>query len=377
MVDDSAGGPVFARQVVPAAASGPVKTHTVYLNHLGVTLRPGPNNSQANTSTIVPRTMQVPGWNASAADWTATVACMKELWSRFDVTVTDVDPGATPHIEAVFTRSPSDVGLAANYGGVSPFATDCSVIESSIVFAFTANLASQPRAICEVMAQEIAHSYGLDHELLASDPMTYLPYSGARAFQDHDAACGESVARPCGIAGSTCRPSQNSVQLLLARVGASGRNHQAPTVAIMAPAEASTVPAGFSITASASDDIAVASVAFYLDGALVATRSAPPYQLATSDAIAGGAHTIVVEATDADGNVATAQRDIVVASDAPDPVALGCSAGGQPPLALAALVLAAALCRIRPRRASRPARCRSSAAARSAADRRSGQSRDR
>src|SRR5262249_40238089 len=179
----------------------------------------------AQTSSIVTRATQVPGWNASAADWAATVTCMKDIWSRFDVTVTDVDPGSTPHIEAVFTRAPADVGLTTNIGGVSPFSPSCSVIENSIVFAFTDFLPKQPRAICEVMSQEVAHSFGLDHELLASDPMTYLTFTGNREFQDQDVSCGEAVPRPCGIGGFTCRATQNSYQLLLSRLGAANRDH--------------------------------------------------------------------------------------------------------------------------------------------------------
>src|SRR5207237_5849116 len=98
--------------------------------------------------------------------------------------VTDRDPGNTPHIEAVFGGSPQDLGMPSSVGGVSPFSASCGVIEGSIVFAFTNVLSTSPQRICEVMAQEIAHSYGLDHELLASDPMTYLGYQGNRAFQD-------------------------------------------------------------------------------------------------------------------------------------------------------------------------------------------------
>src|SRR5215813_6510740 len=167
LISETGGdGPAFARQLVDVAnTSGLASTHTIYLNRLGVTLTPGTNNSQANTSTMVSRATQVPGWNASAADWAATVACMKEIWSRFDITVTDVDPGATPHIEAVFARAAADLGLTTNIGGVSPFSPSCSVIENSIVFAFTDALPKQPRVICEVMSQEVAHSYGLDHEL--------------------------------------------------------------------------------------------------------------------------------------------------------------------------------------------------------------------
>lgn len=237
VLDSPAGGIEFVRQVLPAEASAGelALTRTIYLNRRGATLMPGRNDSQANTSSIVARPTQVRGWNASAADWAATVACMKEMWSRFDVAITDVDPGSTPHIEALFGRAPSDIGLSDNIGGISPFTANCSVVERSIVFAFTDNLAPRPRAICEVMSQEIAHSYGLDHELLASDPMTYLPYSGNRAFQDRDAPCGESTARPCGISGFTCRATQNSIQLLLARLGPNRSDAQERDVDVAEP----------------------------------------------------------------------------------------------------------------------------------------------
>jgi hypothetical protein len=357
-------GVVLVRQLVPTAAlaaDGLAKTRTIYLNHHGATLTPGTNNSQRQTSTIIAHTTQVPGWEASADDWAATVACMKSLWSRFDVTVTDVDPGTTPHIEALFGGSPTDVGMASNIGGVSPFSSNCSVIENSIVFAFTDNLPKRPRTICEVMSQEIAHSYGLDHELLASDPLTYLPYIGNREFQDVDAPCGESKPRACGITGVSCRPTQNSVQLLLARLGAADRDNEPPSVGITAPAASATIAAGFAITAAVSDNVAVASVAFYLDGELLATKTAAPYELATAATLARGAHTIVVEAIDADGNSATQERDITVTAattadgnavvgDDPgsDSFALGCSVGGQPSFAV--IAIAAAL--IRRRRAA-------------------------
>ena len=51
------------------------------------------------------------------------------------------------------------------------------------MFTFTQAIPNiTARQACEIMSQEVAHSYGLDHELLASDPMTYLSYNGNRAF---------------------------------------------------------------------------------------------------------------------------------------------------------------------------------------------------
>jgi uncharacterized protein (TIGR03382 family) len=105
---------------------------------------------------------------------------------------------------------------------VSPFTTDCGIIENSVVFTFTDVLPDDPRIMCEVMAQEIAHSFGLDHELLPEDPMTYLDYAGERTFQDETASCGEDAARPCGIDSHVCWQKQNSVQLLVSRLGRRG-----------------------------------------------------------------------------------------------------------------------------------------------------------
>ena len=83
-------------------------------------------------------------------------------------------------------------------------------------------LPDDPRTVCEVIAQEIAHSFGLDHEMLPADPMTYLDYNGDRTFQDRMVSCGEYADRTCGINGSTCRQRQNSVALLKERLGAHG-----------------------------------------------------------------------------------------------------------------------------------------------------------
>jgi uncharacterized protein (TIGR03382 family) len=221
-------GLTFARQVLPSSsgaqsnASVVAQSRIIYLNHDGVILRPGDNDSNNGVSSIVQQETQINGWDIDDESWAATVGCIQDIYSRFDVTVTDQDPGNVPHIEAVIGGHPSDVGLPDNVAGVSPFTTDCSIIEGSIVFTFTDVLPNDPQKVCEVAAQEIAHSFGLDHEMLPSDPMTYLDFTGDRTFQDEMVSCGEYSDRKCGINGNTCRQRQNSVQLLTARLGAAG-----------------------------------------------------------------------------------------------------------------------------------------------------------
>ena len=223
----NAQGLAFARQ--PIAAAGKTtraESRTIYLNRDHITLRPGDNDSATGISSIVTAPTDIAGWEIDDDSWQATVDCMREIYAPFDVTITDEDPGDVPHIEAVFGGSPADVGLPENVAGVSPFTTDCAVIENSIVFAFTEVLPNDSRTVCEVMAQEVAHSFGLDHEMLPEDPMTYLPYLGERTFQNTMASCGEYGDRMCGINGNVCRFQQNSFKLLTSRLGA---KNAAPT----------------------------------------------------------------------------------------------------------------------------------------------------
>lgn len=234
-------GLIFARQVLQAPPSSSpsdggassslgsslrattrARSRTIYLNRDGALVRPGANDARLSTSSIVQEPTLLSPWDIDDEVWDETVACVRELYARFDVTITDEDPGDVPHIQAVFGGHPRDVGLPDNVAGVSPFTTDCGVIENSVVFTFTDVLPDDPRLMCEVMAQEIAHSFGADHELLPEDPMTYLDYPGERSFQDKLAACGEDTPRPCGIDSHVCWQKQNSVQLLGSRLGLRG-----------------------------------------------------------------------------------------------------------------------------------------------------------
>jgi hypothetical protein len=295
--------PILARVPIPANGhtAAVAQSRIIYLNHNGVTLSPGNDDSYAQTSSIINQRSTIAAWNVSPQVWNDVVACFKDEWSRFDVTVTDQDPGNVPHIEAVFGGSPANIGLPSGVGGVSPFTLDCGIIENSIVFTFTDVFPQDAQLICEVMSQETAHSFGLDHEYLASDPMTYLSYSGHKTFQDQDASCGEYQTRPCGINGSTCRPTQNSVQLLYARVGQA--DVIAPTLGITAPVDGATVPPGFEVDATATDNVGVVSANLSIDGHPAGSLSgAGPFSFTTDTSLAPGQHTVTVEVADPHGN---------------------------------------------------------------------------
>src|SRR5690606_34079819 len=99
-----------------------------------------------------------------------TVACVKETFAPFDITITEQDPGDMPHFEALFGGKPSDINDDPSFGntiGLSPF--DCGEIPNSIVFIFDAT-GPDPLTQCWTAAQEIAHSFGLEHLFLQKDP---------------------------------------------------------------------------------------------------------------------------------------------------------------------------------------------------------------
>ncbi len=86
--------------------------------------------------------------------------------------------------------------------------------------------------------------------------------------------------------------------------GKEGADTEPPTVAIVNPVAGATVSATRQVSATASDNVAVASVQFYLDGKpLGAPVSASPYAVSWNTAEASnGAHTLTAKATDASGN---------------------------------------------------------------------------
>lgn len=315
-------GPRELHFVIPPAPESngvayALPTRTIYLNRNGGTYTPGYENSSTNTSTIPIYTSTIGAWNPASSTWNGIVDCMRDEFAPFNVEVTEVDPGAAPHMEAVVGGYPEDLQLSSSVGGASPFASDCSFIERSIVFVFPDAWNNDPRIICEVIAHEIGHSVGLDHEYLCEDPMTYLEGCGNKTFQNAEAYCGESYPTSC-----YCSATQNSFALLTTRLGPADAN--APTVAIDSPADGAVVAPGFAVEVEASDDVGITHVELHIDGSLTATITDWPYDFSTDPALADGTHVIEARAYDSK-HVSSASISVQVqrgddpSDDPPDP----------------------------------------------------------
>jgi Bacterial Ig domain len=85
--------------------------------------------------------------------------------------------------------------------------------------------------------------------------------------------------------------------------GGGGGDTIPPTTSITAPSNGATVSATLSVTASASDNVGVTRVEFWLDGALSSTDTTSPYEWSwNTTSVTNGTHTLVSKAFDAANN---------------------------------------------------------------------------
>lgn len=249
---------------------------TIFLNRWGGTYYGGWNDASQNRSSIISGTRTISAWGHGDAAWQTFYGCVQDQFARWNVVVTDQDPGNVPHFEAVVGGTPGQIGYGSGVGGLAPMNNDCSIVENGVVFVFSGVLGAN-HYTCEVAAQEIAHAVGLDHEYLCSDPMSYLHGCGPKTFQNMNASCGEYSTRAC-----KCSAKQNSVQMLTARLGHAstpaptptpdpspsptpGEDPAAPVATALTPVSGAQLTGNqtLAVTASITDDVGVASAVLW------------------------------------------------------------------------------------------------------------------
>jgi MYXO-CTERM domain-containing protein len=274
-------GSATSAQVAPAAPADAAAS-MLYLERCraGCKVHLGSNDARTNTSMIPMRAESIVGEFASANgstgsaaddDWAQLVQCVKEVYSPYNVVVTDVRPasGQVYH-EAIVAGRPEDIGLAGDILGVAPLASDCRPIDNVISFSFASNHPPQGYVLnlCWTAAQESAHAYGLDHEYSFSgnrsacnDPMTYRnDCGGEKFFRNEAATCGENEPRTC-----KCGMSQNSHHKLLSVFGPGTPITARPSIDLTVPA-ASGGMLGRAVSAHADAQRGVARVEVYFNG---------------------------------------------------------------------------------------------------------------
>ena len=100
----------------------------------------------------------------------------------------------------------------------------------------------------------------------------------------------------------------------------------APAVAFTAPLDGAAVSGVVTLSASATDDHAVGSVAFYDGATLVATDTAPPYGATWNTGGVPGSRTLIARAYDLAGNQSSASITVTVVDPVPPSVSLSAPA---------------------------------------------------
>ena len=165
-------------------------------------------------STIPQQPSILPAWPWGDDAWHQLVQCVGTTYAPFDLLITEDDPGGVPHFEVMLGGRSTDVQVDSA-GGIAPGIGCDAPMQNALSFVFAAET-SDVSALCWAAAQETGHLFGLDHELDAMDPMTYLGPSQKAGFQDVNADCGESTPRACTCGGRT----QNSYAHLMHALGA-------------------------------------------------------------------------------------------------------------------------------------------------------------
>jgi hypothetical protein len=192
----------------------------IFLERRAVDLTPGEDDAARGISSVLANAGDKPArskpWAGGDKKWKQVVACTKQLFAPFDVEVTDQRPPGDNFLMVVVGGKPTDIGIKNSHhvSGLAPF--NGSVIPRAIVFAFAATSNHDVTTTCETIGMEVAHAYGLDHEYLCKDVMTYLRPCGKKSFVDADAPCGEGKKRACEGGA----PTQNSYRRLLGVLGA-------------------------------------------------------------------------------------------------------------------------------------------------------------
>ncbi len=254
--------------------------------------------------------------------WNDLVQCVKEIYSPFDVQITETRPAAGTQYHMAVIGGTNVEGQRPDALGVAVVRTgDCAPRNNAVSLTFANSHQTGTQLVsnlCWTVGQESAHAFGLDHSFkwldgrsTCNDPLTYQTDCGGQRFYRNDTAtCGEFAKRECA-----CGSTQNSHAKLLAVFGANPGTPLIgpPTVQVTTPANGAQL--GAVVAANAGSKRGVAKVELLLNGfkwaeakgALFGTNGQPnpsPYSLTVPTKVPNSVIDVVVRACDDIGQCA-------------------------------------------------------------------------
>lgn len=244
----------------------------------------------------------------SQAVWDEVVQCVKDVYAPYNVQVVTEDPTPALHHEALVAGTSTDYGIPANeaLGKAELGAGFCSPKDNAI----SLNIANDhtpgsgmtlAQNICWTVAQETAHSWGLDHEIECTDALTYdFSSCGQRFFRNKNSACGEvgiTGPRSCVCGGN----QQNTHGKVLAVFGAGTGPQLTPTIRVDQPTAGSQFPRGNKIFATVFAGRGMKHLEVYVNGWKWVDQPATTnstFQIALPDEVPDGVMDLRVRACD-------------------------------------------------------------------------------
>ncbi len=305
-------------------AGPPAISNTLYINDCrpnGCALSPGFDDSRTNHSSIAFAQTTMSPWPHSDALWSEVVACVRATFRPFDIEVVTDDPGAANHFEVMVAGTFAQLNpQLEGAGGVAPF-IGCGGSDDNVITFVFAQQSDDLEYLCGAIAQEAAHVWGLDHELNALDPMTYLALGSLKRFQNEDAQCGERLDRPqvCSCGGTT----QNSYQYLEQLFGSTPLPPS--NVTISSPRDGAWVKPGFPVHVMIDSVLGATRATLRIDGAEIGTLSPGPFAFNAPASIDAGTHEVT--AVGIDGGNRSVSTTISVTVTATCSANVACAAG--------------------------------------------------
>jgi hypothetical protein len=334
---------------------------TIFLNRCGngdgtgmCTIHPGADDAPNDTSSIPNQLSTLKEHMFEPGEWEAVVKCVQEVYSPFNVHVTDVRPTSlSVYEQIVVAGQPSDIQVVGA-AGIASLA--CSPNTRGMAFALTSEVSGttvddRVDDLCWTIAQETAHNFGLFHEFAyvddmssaCNDPMTYRRDCGGQKFFRNRFAyigtfsqCDPSDPDPNNGCGCNGAKTQNSHEALKAVFGDGTSTIPAPTVNVTLPVQNGSLAAV--VAGTAGSDRGVARVDWYFNGwlwgsskgAAFGSNGQPnpsPYQLTVPPNLPNSKYDIVAKAYD-DLDIETDSATVTATKGAPCSDASTCL-GGQ------------------------------------------------
>lgn len=328
----------------PSAVPNLINSHTLFLNRCapnGCAVKAGNmSDSTQHISDIAGGNVMLSAFSGGDTNWNAIKSCVAKIMQPYNITVTDVDPGAAPHFEVMVAGTAGQLNTQLNGQGIlgiadyacqAPGQCFASYFPNALVFAF----ANDPYygsgtnydvlEACGTAAQEIAHAWTLDHTTSRSDPMTYNQYTNPLTFKN-GVTCGSDCGNyngcgSCNAFGVTCsnnthlcmssgQSTQDEDSIIKSLFGPAGA--APPTVKFKTPTNGSAEHAGFTVEVDCTSSDGVQEVDVTLDGQAFPPLTTAPYTETTSATLAKGNHHVEALCGTNNQATATAKADFII-----------------------------------------------------------------